>query len=200
MFAFSSLAYLAVRCCVFSDTLVVFFACKTTSWLVFLLYIRRDNLRASYYIISGVFSRLFHCCFGVFSLLCGLFQVGTALYTLCFCPIYPLLRLSLAYSLSRVPCLPEDIFLVVFLALFYTIDEDSPIAFSLNPPHSLFMAATQSLSIFSDSSKLDGANFPIWKMKVISILRSFGHHDFVVNFTERPTVGTSGATQADRDA
>ena len=35
---------------------------------------------------------------------------------------------------------------------------------------------------------------------MISILRSFGHHDFVVNFTERPTVGTAGATQADLDA
>ena len=35
---------------------------------------------------------------------------------------------------------------------------------------------------------------------MISILHSFGHHDFVVNFTERPIVGTAGATQADLDA
>ena len=60
--------------------------------------------------------------------------------------------------------------------------------------------ATQSLPIFSDSSKLDGANFLIWKMKVISILRSFGHHDFVVNFSERPALGSAVVTQADIDA
>ena len=62
------------------------------------------------------------------------------------------------------------------------------------------MAATQSLLIFFETSKLDGANFPIWNMKVISILRSFVHHDFVVNFMERPLVGTAGATQANLDA
>ena len=68
------------------------------------------------------------------------------------------------------------------------------------------MAAVPTLPLFSDSSKLDGSNFPIWKMKVVSILRSFGHYDFVITPSERPTVGqalsTSSrvATQADVDA
>ena len=91
----------------------------------------------------------------------------------------------------------------VFLPVFHTFSEDSPTSFLFEPDTpllSLFMATTQSLPIFSDSSKLDGANFPIWKMKVISILRSFGHHDFVVNFTERPALGSVAVTQADIDA
>ena len=93
---------------------------QNTYRFAFLLHIRGDNLWASFYIIREVFLRLFHCCFGVFSLLCGLFQGGTALQTLCFCPIYPLLRLSLAYPLSWVPSLPEDTFSRSFLALFLT--------------------------------------------------------------------------------
>ena len=35
---------------------------------------------------------------------------------------------------------------------------------------------------------------------MISILRSFGHHDFVVNFSERPALGSVAVTQADIDA
>lgn len=63
------------------------------------------------------------------------------------------------------------------------------------------MAGVQppSLPIFSDSSKLDGVNFPIWKMKVVSILRSYGHYTFVTTFSERPVAGSNGATQGDVD-
>ena len=107
----------------FSSVFGGFFACKTAYKLVFLLHIRGDNLWASSYVVREVFLRLFHCCFGVFSLLCGLFQGGTALQTLCFCPIYPLLHLSLAYPLSWVPSLPEDTFSRRFLALSYTLSE-----------------------------------------------------------------------------
>lgn len=58
-------------------------------------------------------------------------------------------------------------------------------------------AQPASLPHFSDSSKLDGSNFPIWKMKIVSILRSYNHYAFVTTSSGGPIVGLAGTTQAD---
>ena len=107
---FSSPAVREVSLLRFQQRFGGFLACKSAPRLVFLLHIREDDTWASSHAFREVFWRLFHCCFGVFSLLCGLFQGWTALKTLCFCPTHPLLRLSLPYPLFWVPSLPEDTF------------------------------------------------------------------------------------------
>lgn len=66
---------------------------------------------------------------------------------------------------------------------------------------SLIVAAQPAvLPIFLDSLKLDGVNFLIWKMKIVSILHSYGHYTFVTTLSERPVVGMVGATQATLDS
>ena len=119
--AFFSAGGAGYCCCIFSSVLVVFSRANQPHTLAFCYTYAGTTFGHYSTSFREVFLRLFHCCFGVFSLLCGLFQGGTALQTLCFCPIYPLLQLEPCLSSLLGPFSSfEDTFSRSFLALSHT--------------------------------------------------------------------------------